>query len=198
MYGLSLTSAPAIEPLTLEDAKRQLRLSSEVSAHDELITSLIKAARQYCEQHTGRQFINATWALKLDRFPVSEPIRIPKAPLSSITSITYLDSSGDSQTWGTSNYRVSTSKEPGEVSLAYGQSYPSTYPVADAVTVTFVAGYGSAATSVPEPLRQAMLMYVEKLFDGDPTKAKSLDMAINALLLMYRCPDEFTTYAESC
>lgn len=200
MYGLSLQTAATTEPLTLAEAKRHCNIADELDAHDTYLTALTVAAREYVEAYTGRQLINATWDLVLDRFPVYGPIYLPKSPLSSITSITYLDADGASQTWSSANYRVITSTEPGTVNLAYQVTYPTTRNVAGCVTVRFVAGYGSTAASVPKAVKQAMLLLVGHWFANREALGNvggMVEMAVESLLAMYRVGDEFTCYAPA-
>jgi uncharacterized phiE125 gp8 family phage protein len=141
--------------------------------------------------------VSTTWTLALDRFPVgTDPILLPMAPLQSITSITYLDSSGASQTWSSAYYRVTVSRHPGRVVPIVGQSYPTTYQTTDAVTVRFVAGYG-AASAVPLALKQAILLLVTNWFEnrsavGDA--GKEIPFSVNALLQAYDTGDEFACY----
>jgi hypothetical protein len=54
------------------------------------------------------------------------------------------------------------------------------------VTVTYVAGYG-AASAVPETLKRAMKLYIEKQWDM-PSNAygEMLDSALNSLLMLYK------------
>jgi uncharacterized phiE125 gp8 family phage protein len=194
MYGLVLNTAATIEPVSLDEAKRQCGIAEAIGYHDETLTRHIKTAREMVERLTGRQLINATWDLVLDGFPSgAQPIKIPKNPLSSVTSITYLDSDGVSQTWTSSNYRVTTSKEPATVSLAYQVSYPATRGIEGSVTVRFVAGYGSTMLSVPGGLRDLVLMFVEQLYTGTEIPESTL----RAMAAGYSVGEEFTCYAEA-
>lgn len=164
---LHVTTAPATEPLSLAEAKAHLRVDG--TDEDTLITNLIEAARDVFEQETGRQVITATYRGSLDRFPVRSTIAIPKPPLQSITSITYLDSAGAIQTWAASEYTVSTFSGPfalqGMIFPVANETYPDTFPLPNAVTVNFVAGYGGASTDVPEGVRAAIKGIVGELFE---------------------------------
>ena len=50
--GLKQTVAPAVEPISLTEGKLHLRI--DTTAEDGLISSLIKTARQYCENYQQR------------------------------------------------------------------------------------------------------------------------------------------------
>ena len=155
--SLKLITAPTQEPVTLGEAKDHLRVDN--ADDDALISALILAARQWAEEYTGRQFVTATWDWMMDGF--CNTFMVPLPPLQSVTSIKYLDTAGAEQTLASSTYRVDAVSEPGRIALDYGQSWPSTYPVINAVTVRFVAGY----TTVPEPIRWALLMLINELYE---------------------------------
>lgn len=193
MYALNRSTDATSEPITLEEAKLYLRVSD--SADDEQISVWIKSARNMVEQHTNRQLMTATWDLYLDHFPYSaDPILLPKSPVQSITSVTYTDTDGATQTWSSANYAVDIYSEPARLNLAYSVVYPSTRLIANAVRVRYVAGWTTAAL-VPSPIRVAMLMHIRMHHDGEEEKARQ---AIFNLLEPYRVGDEFTCYgAES-
>lgn len=201
-YGLSLVTAPTIEPVTLEQAKKQVGLSLDDGYHDELLGSLITAARQTVEARTNRAIINQTWDMVLDCFPYGlEPIYIPKAPLSSITSIKHYDTSNVEQTIATSVYKVLTNREPGEVLLKYQQSWPALYSEAAVVTIRFVAGYGATASTVPAALKQAILLLVTHWFNNREAVligsiSKEIELSFNALCDQFSVGDEFHCYAH--
>ncbi len=134
------------------------------------------AARQFCEAYTHRAFITQTWDLQRDGFPLhwsvvaidarqidAGAIWIPNPPLVSVTSVTYLDTSGVIQTWAASNYTVDAPQgehaRMGRVVPAWGIYYPVTRTVPNAATVRFVAGYGTAA-AVPGAIKAAMKLLI--------------------------------------
>lgn len=170
--ALSLVTAPATEPLTLLQAKTHCRLDLDTHAEDGLIQDLLVASREFCEAFTHRAFITQTWDLQLDGFPANwstvyvdarqvdgGAIWIPKPPLVSVTSVTYVDTNGATQTWAPSNYTVDAPQgpmaRPGRVVPAWSIYYPVTRSVPNAATVRFVAGYGAAA-AVPKAITAAM------------------------------------------
>jgi uncharacterized phiE125 gp8 family phage protein len=156
--ALTLVTAPAAEPLSATEAKDHLR--EDGTGQDSLITSLIVAARQYGETVTRRAWVTQTWDLKLDGFPACGVIDVPLPPLQSVTSVTYLDESGVSQTLSAGSYTVDIAGEPGRIVRAYGAAWPTTrYGTPSAVTVRFVAGYG-LAVAVPDVLKHAMRLMI--------------------------------------
>lgn len=154
--GLTQTVAPAIEPVTLAEMQTQLRIDSGLD--DSTLSILITAARENVEHYQKRQHITATWAMTLDAFP-SGDIVLPWPPLIAISSISYEDVAGATQTWLSANYQVDITGEYGTVSPIPTATYPSTEAGRkNAVTVTYTAGYGTTASDVPQSTRLAVMM----------------------------------------
>jgi uncharacterized phiE125 gp8 family phage protein len=161
---------------------------------DPELTSWLTAARQYCETFTHRAFITQTWDWNLDAFPSDDCFRLPKAPLISVTSVTYVDSNGTTQTVSASDYTVVTPAgpecAPGFIVPAYSLYWPTARSVPNAVTVRFVAGYGAAA-AVPAGIKAAMKLLIGHWYErreavnvGNITS--TLDYAVDALLWPYK------------
>lgn len=167
--ALTLYTAPAAEPLSAAEAKAHLRVTT--TDEDTLIGSLITASRQRLEEITGRAFISQTWEYALNDFPEETrrnplgAIWLPRPPLVSVTSITYTDTDGASQTLNASLYTVDTRAIPGQIVPAYGQTWPATRDIVNAVVVRYVAGYGASSAYVPEPIRQALRVDLATLYE---------------------------------
>ena len=140
MLPRKVIAGPAQEPLTLEEAKRFLRITTD--AEDEVVAALVAAARKRIERGTELALITQTVEVKLDGFWGSCAIDLPMPPLQEVVSIQYLDGAGALQTLPADTYKVSTHRRPGRVWLASGKSWPATRPQPEAVTVTFKAGFG--------------------------------------------------------
>jgi len=196
MYGLTLASAPASEPVTLAELKSWLRV--ETTADDSDITALGLAARRLVESYLGRQLVTATWRLTLDGFPwpggwayleaptlFPDPhtIRIPKAPLQSVSTVEYYDLGGTLNTLDAATYNVDAASDPGRIILAMGKVWPVTKLMPAAVQITFVAGYGAAA-SVPEEVKLAIKMLAAHWYErrGDDGTQEELPLAVKSLL----------------
>ena len=111
------------------------------------------------ETYTNRRLITGTYDLKLDSW--RKRIVLPYSPVTSITSIKYYDSSNVEQTWANTNYYYNVKEEPVEIN--YINSEPSLYDYRnDPITVRFITGY----TTVPEALRQAILLLVGDMYEN--------------------------------
>ena len=165
MGGLKLITAPTSEPLSVTFTKKHLRV--EGTDDDDYIRSLIVAARINREAFTGRQFITATWEWNLDSFR-SAVLEVPNPPLIKVNSIKYIDTDGILQTWAASKYDVDTVSQPGRITPAFGEDYPSTRDVMNAVVINFDAGYGAADT-VPLNLKQSMQEIVGHMYEHRET-----------------------------
>lgn len=170
---LKLVTPPACEPVSLAQFKTHARISRD--DEDATIRGYIMAARQYAESRQRRQLITATWRLTIDSFyPCGESrslfetaaIKIPLPPLASVTSITYVDEDGATQTLDSSLYLVDTQSEPGRIVPAFNQVWPYTREQINAVAITFVAGYGGTPGSVPATTRQAIQMLASHYYEN--------------------------------
>lgn len=154
-----LITAPTVEPVLLADAKWHCRIDG--ADDDALTTSLIVAAREQAEHETGRALCTQTWELVLDAFPDECILR--NAPVQSIASVKYLDAAGVEQTLNLADTLLDKDSEPGRLLPAYGKTWPATYPVANAVRVRYVCGYGAAA-DVPSSIKSWMLLAIGTMY----------------------------------
>ena len=163
-YSLKRTSDPAVEPVTVAEAKKHLRLT--LDDDDSVVASAITTARETVEQDTGRSLITQTWQLKLDGWP-KEGIALYHSPVQSVSSITYVNDAGSLTTWTTSEYDVLSDGDPAFVQPSWNYDWPEVRGDYRGITVTYVAGYGDTASSIPQTLRQVILLKVEMLYDGE-------------------------------
>lgn len=165
--NLELITAPAVEPITLAEAKTFLGVNF-VEA-DAQITSAIAAARIYCENYQNRAYITQTRELYLPGF-IADEIEIPLGKLQSIVSIKYKNSVGTETTLtNNTDYIYSTKGLIGKVTTPYGVGWPSFVPwPIDAVTIRFICGYG-LAVAVPENIKHAIKYLVKHFFDNRNT-----------------------------
>jgi len=174
-------------PVSLADMKLHLKLETTEEDDHTLITTLISAATAYCQEFQHRSYITQTRVLYYDEFPLM--FSVPYPPLISVTSIVYIDTSGDEQTLDSGQYRVDIGNEPGRITEAYNCTWPATRDVTNAVVLTYSAGYGVAA-DVPDTVKAAIKLLVAHWYEhreavSDIT-VMPLPLAVNNLLYAER------------
>lgn len=190
--NLSLVTPAAALPVSLTEALAHIRGGD---AEQALVSLYLNAAIQAVEDATGRALTTETWRLSLPVFPCDDII-LPRAPLISVTEIRYWsDVAAPVDTLLPATvYQVVAPAGPtapeGRVMLAPLQDWPTAQPDrADAVRITFTAGYGATAASVPAPLRAAVLLLTGDLYENrEAGGAKALieNPAVQRLLSPYR------------
>lgn len=183
--ALKLITPPTAEPITLAQAKAHLRV--EVSDDDTLIGALITAAREAAESSTQRALMLQTWELSLPCFPPSDAIRLPKAPLSSLTSISYVDSDGETQTMAEAAYQLDVHSEPARILPAYGTTWPTTREHPNSVLVRYQAGYADA-DAVPAQIKAWMLLRIGSLYEN---RESTTGLTMNGLPFIARMLDQY-------
>jgi len=158
-----VTVEPSIEPVSLAMAKLHCKI--DLNDDDTLISALITTARQWCESRLSQQFITATRKLYLDGLSHYE-ITLPYSPIQAVSSITYVDSGGTTQTWSSSLYDVDSHTRPGRIRPKWGEVWPSTRYQMNAIAITYTCGYGATAESVPAAIRQAMLLLIAHWYEN--------------------------------
>ena len=176
------TLVTVTEPVSLETAKAFLRVDG--TADDTVISLLISAAREKGEAISRLAFLTQTVELVLDAWPEDLTLRLRRAPLQSMTSVTYLDEEGVEASW--TDFQVDARSAVGYVTFG---SVPSVtlFPTG-AIKVTYVAGYGDTATSVPNQIQMALLMLIAYWYENRESQdvPKNIrDMFMSARLVWF-------------
>lgn len=166
--SLTRIQEPAVEPLSLEEAKVHLRVDADMTEDDALIRVLIAAARRNCETQTGRSLITQRWRLTLDQFPAG-PAHLERGPVQSVDELSWLGADGAT----TSNplpaapaYAIDLAGGRARIAPAYGRVWPTALPQPGAVSIDYTTGYGAQASAVPESLRAWMLLRLATLYNN--------------------------------
>lgn len=178
--GLTLVTPPTVWPVTLAEAKTQVRVTH--TAEDSYISTLIKAATRYVEQTLSMSIAEQTWQLTLDAF--ADAIELPRGPVQSVDEFEYLDSDGLPVAVSDDLYTADfVSRSPWLV-LNSGESWPTTLDAVNVVAITYTAGM----ETVPEDLRHAILVQIQLLYErgSDPKIAEYQQKAVESLLGTYR------------
>ena len=163
-HRLELITAPTAEPITVRDAKKQMRI--EHSDDDSLIARLINTAIAYVDVRgaLGRAMITQTWGEWLA--PNPSVVYLTLGPVQSVSAIKYYDANNALQTDTLSNYHVLGTSGRTLISPKSGFSWPTTFQRDDAIKIEYIIGFGDAATDVPETIRHALLMLVAHYYEN--------------------------------
>jgi len=186
--ALVITSAPAVEPVTVSEAKAHLRVDG--TAEDTLIGSLILTSRLHIEAALGLALMTQSWRLTLDAWPNGRELELPLRPLRSLTSVKIVAADGTAETIPSSSYVVDIDGTPPRL-VRNGGSWPQPEKAANGIEIEFTAGFGDEAADVPAPIRQALLMLIAHWYEHrDPIEVGSretlIPAAVSDLLAPYR------------
>jgi len=158
-----IVTRPTQEPITLEQAKKQVEIATSDDNHDDHLRDLIQSAREQWEVDTDTACCTQTWRVKAEYF--HDGLVLPKRPVQSITSIQYYDGYNVLQTMSSSIYQLDSAKS--QLRIQYQQVIPMTLGRFDDWTITYVAGYSVDGRYVPGVAKRAMLLHVGYHFDGN-------------------------------
>ena len=175
--------SPTQEPVSLSEAKAHLRVDH--GHEDGRILGLIQAAREMVEEDAQVALCPQTLTIRLDAFPRWE-VQLRKCPVNSISSITYVDAYGTTQTLASSEYTLDAYSRPARLTPAYNEVWPATRHQINAITITATAGYTSPA-SVPAMAKQAIKMLVAHWFENAETVligtiSKEIELSYRAII----------------
>lgn len=184
---MAMTAAPAVEPVTLAEAKAQLRVDG--TAEDAFITSLIVTSRLQIEAALGLALVTQSWRLTLDDWPGTGEIELPVRPVQSVVAIEIAAGGGTVALDAGSYHLDGQGHRPRIVLIDIVPPAPDT--VADGIAIELTAGFGMSATDVPATIRQALLLLVAHWYENrEPasmnTTTPGIPDAVSALLTPYR------------
>ncbi len=190
LYNLVQGSITA-EPVSLAEAKMHLRVDDDSTSEDALILALVRAAREWVENYCRRSLVSRTITLRMDCFPGE--ILLPRGPVSSVTSVQYVDADGATQTVTASDYQTDLYSVVARILPVLGVVWPQVKNGAvNSVIVTYVAGYATA-TELPRSIKAAMLLIVGHLFEHreqvGPAGMVEVPFAVKALLAPFEVRD---------
>lgn len=181
-----LIAGPALEPVSLSQAKIFLKV--DTGDDDELLNTLIIAARLMVEAASGRVLINQTWRLVLDEWPYDNMLRLPVAPVSAIAAARVFDAASNPQNVAAAVLALEPGNDPPLIRV--NGAPPAIGRLSRGLEIDVVAGFGPAATDVPAPLRQAVLRLVARWYEnrGDVVSrdTEALPQEIAALIRPFR------------
>lgn len=174
---------PAAAVLTLEQLRRHCRIDPPDLANDadDDLTAALAAAQAHAQHYTGLSIGSQTLELALDEFPEGG-IQLLQGPVTSITSVTYVDTAGATQTLSGSAYSLEDYSTPQWLLPAVDTEWPDTYATANAVKVRYVAGAATIDCAVAQALRLLVGLYFDNRNAADKNTMTDLPFGVAALL----------------
>lgn len=168
---LPITGTAPPEPITLAEAKAQLRITCP--DEDSHTTALISVVRTDAENRLQRSLVPTAWRLTLDAFPsFPQILSLSMVPVVSITAIGYHADDGTIKTLANNAWLLDNYSSPARLAPTIGTRWPT--DVADrpgAVWIEYTAGYATP-DDVPKPIKHWMLL---AMGDLDAQRARSAE-----------------------
>lgn len=153
-------TAPTTEPILTETARETLRIDGTES--DTIIASLITAGRQFAEETTGISIAQKVYELAYDDYPPNV-IKLPYPTLISLDAVTITNDSGVTSSMSTASFVADTFGSTLTKKSSVG--YPTvTLQESNGVVIEYTSGF----STVPEDVKQAILLYVKAQFECIP------------------------------
>jgi uncharacterized phiE125 gp8 family phage protein len=185
MTPLALTP-PDLEPVSLAEAKDFMRILTD--EEDELLGTLITAARLMIEAASGRLLIEQSWRIVLDAWPRGGEIRLPLSPVRSILAARIRLAGGEAVSVPADALALVPGSDPPAIALT--GPLPAPARLDGGIEIDCLAGFGATRDLVPAPLRQAVLRLACRWFEhrGDVVSrdAARLPAEIAALVAPFR------------
>ena len=184
--ALFRTVAPPVEPLTVAECRAFLRLDH--TAEDDLITGLIRAAREEVERHAGLALIDQDWRLVLDGWPPGGVAHLRRHPVCEVLSVTIYDEEGAASLADPADYQLDGLSRPARLFMRE----PARPGLAmNGIEVDFRAGFGASGVDVPDLLKRAMTLLVSHWYEfraafGARDQPVSLPAGYQRLMAAYR------------
>lgn len=210
--NVTIITPPAFFPITLAAVYSHLRLTPDTAAvdafadpvvyvdthpDDAMLTGFIGTATRQVELMARRSLLQQTLRLSSPGFSApSCATTLPRPPLIRVMSVSYFDGSNAPAAILPGDYYVSDDEAP-QLRFLVGYVVPSHYVRPDALRVEYQAGYAPAgsppttqaefAANVPQPLKDAILLGVQLLYDQiDPAQREAIERMREALVQPYR------------
>ena len=174
------------EPITASEAAVFLRLDGATDSPTPELTflnSLILASREAVENFLNRTVTERARTLILDDFLtqktgiISEIILVPFGDVSSVDTISYVDTDGANQT--VTEFILSKDR----LTPTFGETWPDTRAQLGAVNINYNAGYADintpAENGTPKPIVQAMFLIIGDMYDNREGVSQSGEYRIN-------------------
>ena len=165
--------------LTLSELRLHTRIDG--TALDGPLALALAGAHAMAQHYTGASIGAQVLEVALDAFP-DGPIRLLQGPVTSIDSITYVDTAGVTRTLASNAYMLDDFAVPAWTAPAVGTGWPDTLAAVNAVKVRYNAG----VDAVDPAVKSALLLLVAHLMVNPAAvtagQATELPLGVKALL----------------
>jgi uncharacterized phiE125 gp8 family phage protein len=183
--SLILTAPPQIEPVTLAEAKAHLRISH--TDDDTYITRIITAARRQMEARLDAGLIQQSWSCFINSWPDTRAIALPLSPVIAVTDVIIYGDDDAAATLDPAHYYLERRAKPPFLALRNDRSVPAAGRRYAGIEVKMTVGYGATAASVPEDIRQALLLTITSWYaDRGENQSGFLPLMARELIAPYR------------
>lgn len=172
MNPVKLITPSTLEPVTLQEAKAHLKVTS--NDEDTLIQMYLNAAIKRVENYRQSVVMSSEWELYLKIWPTSANLQ--KHPVTAINSVKYYDDNNTLQTVTSSNYRLQDFRVPCRIEFDSDFDTPSTYDREYPIVVNFQAGY-LAASSVDAVIKHVCLLELGTYHEMRQTEMAGIGLA---------------------
>lgn len=156
------TTPPTVEPLTLAEVKAHIRVTH--NDDDIYISTLITSARRMIEQSYDLCLLQQSWSVFLDRWPAEGAVTLPLFPLLSVVDIKIYGDDDVAATLDHAHYFLDAASRPARVTLRNGRTFPQPGRGVNGIEIKLITGFGASANTVPEAIKQALLMIISDWF----------------------------------
>lgn len=160
---LILNAGPAVEPVSLGEAKAHLRIDG--TAEDMLIGSLIVTSRLHVESVLGLSLVTQSWSWFFDAWPRGVAVTLPLRPVQSIAAVRLYDEDGDTTTLASDIYLLDGASAPARLVCQGAGVWAKPGRTANGIEIAFTSGFGDTAADVPEPIRHAVRLLIAHWYE---------------------------------
>ncbi|MDX8495880.1 hypothetical protein RFN29_30510 [Mesorhizobium sp. VK22B] len=169
-----VTTPATAEPVTIEEAKRQVR-AVDFGDDDDTLADLIATARNHVEKYCGVYLATQTVSAQADSW--CDLAHLPVRPAQTIVSLAYVDTDGNAQTLADTIYEL----RGDAVVLKYGQMWPPMQHKS-LITLTVVVGF----TTIESAVKHAILVRLADLYETRESSDDSKWTSFDSLLSNHR------------
>ena len=209
------TSAPACEPITLDEAKSHLRI--ETSDEDALIQSLILTSRLHIEVALGIALITQQWSCFFDRWPaalsarntpmqpvgavysvpdstarhyaLTDVMALPLSPIKSVDAVRVYAQDGTFVTLPLNGFTFDLISRNPRVIRNQETTTPTPGRRLNGIEIAVTCGFGAQPSDIPAPIRQALLLLVAHWYEHrDPGEIGTPEARVPAAISSLLCP----------